>query len=300
MKTLILTDSYDATTDLLVHYVGNDNIFRLNIDKWEETRIHITKELIKFSIAGNEVSDNEISKVLWRKPLNNDLETDNYISSELKYIFREIFNCFSHQNKTILVTPNIERYIGKIIQMRIASDYFNIPEWEINLNNNFNDGLCVVKSLATEKTNNNKIIYTTKVLKEHLNIKYPWFVQNLIYAKLDITVVYINGKCFSFELKRDNNLIDWRKEINKKNQTWHLHKLPLQMQIKIDLFMKKVELKFGRLDFLYGQSTYYFLEVNPNGQWAWLDLHNKNGLMSEMIRLISPNTEVEALVKTCP
>lgn len=300
MKTLILTDSYDATTDLLVHYIGSDNIFRLNIDKWHETKIHISYESIKLSVLNNEISDKEISKVLWRKPLNYELETDNYISSELKYIFREIFNYFSVQNKTILIIPNIERYVGKVVQMKAAEKYFSVPEWSVSLNNNLEYGQCVVKSLATEKTNDNKIIYTTKVFKENLDPKFPWFLQKIINADLDVTIVYINGKCFPFELKRDRNLIDWRKEINKNKQVWKSHILDKEIHSKIACLMDDLNLKFGRLDFLYNSDGYHFLEVNPNGQWAWLDLNNENGLMNEMIKQVSPNTVIDSLVKTCP
>lgn len=300
MKTLVLTDSYDATTDLLIHYIGNDNIFRLNIDKWHETKIHITNESIKLTVLNNEISDKEISKVLWRKPLNYELETDNYISSELKYIFREIFNYFSNQNKTILIIPNVERYVGKIVQMKAAKNYFNVPEWSVSLNNNLECGECVVKSLATEKTNDNKIIYTTQVFKENLDPKFPWLLQNIIVADLDVTIVFINGKCFPFELQREKNLIDWRKEINKNKQVWKVHTLDNEMRGKIESLMKDLNLKFGRLDFLFNSDGYHFLEVNPNGQWAWLDLNNENGLMAEMIKQVSPNATFGSFVKTCP
>lgn len=300
MKTLILTDSYDATTDLLIHYIGNDYIFRLNIDKWNETKFQLSNKSIKLSVLNNEIHDKEISKVLWRKPLNYELEIDNYISSELKYIFREIFNYFSYQNKTILITPNIERYVGKIVQMKVAEKYFNVPNWSVSLNNNLEYGQCVAKSLATEKTNNNKIIYTTKVFRENLDPTFPWFLQNIIYAELDVTVVFINGKCFSYELQRETDLIDWRREINKNKQIWKVHVLDKINQKKIECLMKDLNLKFGRLDFLYDSDGYHFLEVNPNGQWAWLDLKNENGLMAEMIEQVSPNTAINSIVKTCP
>ena len=48
--------------------------------------------------------------------------------------------------------------------------------------------------------------------------------------------------------------------------------------------MNEFELNYGRLDFIEEQDNFYFLEVNPNGQFGWLDfikndnkfiLHNK-------------------------
>ena len=146
-------------------------------------------------------------------------------------------------------------------------------------------------------TNEHKVIYTTRVEKEQLNPQYPWFVQNLVNATHDITMVYVNGVIFSYELIRKDGLVDWRKEINLNQQTWDGHILPNKIITLIDLFMRKISLKFGRLDFLFDGKEYYFLEVNPNGQWAWLDLENKNGLMKEMVKQISPNNKNLALVK---
>jgi len=48
--------------------------------------------------------------------------------------------------------------------------------------------------------------------------------------------------------------------------------------------MKEFDLNYGRLDFIQDKEFFYFLEVNPNGQFGWLDfiydekkfiLHNK-------------------------
>lgn len=300
MKTLIITDSYDATTDVLINYIGNLNIFRLNYDMYKETKISIYNDGIKLSVNNKEITDKEVSKVLWRKPFNMDLEIDRYIDAELKYIYREIYNYFSTQNKTILVAPNIEKYIGKIVQMTIAKKYFIVPNWSVELNNNLSNGICVAKSLSTEMTSNNKIIYTTKITKEHLDIKYPWFLQDLIDSELDITVVYIDGKSFVYELTRKKDIIDWRKEINKEKQQWKIHQISTEFKNAIIDYMNHLSLKFGRLDFLFKSGIYYFLEVNPNGQWAWLDIENKNGLMAEMVRQISPLTKVMATIKTCP
>jgi hypothetical protein len=36
-------------------------------------------------------------------------------------------------------------------------------------------------------------------------------------------------------------------------------------------FMNAADLKFGRLDFVVDGNDWAFLEVNPNGQYGWLD-----------------------------
>lgn len=40
---------------------------------------------------------------------------------------------------------------------------------------------------------------------------------------------------------------------------------------KVRVFMQEMGLKFGRLDFIIGGKVPQFLEVNPCGQFGWLD-----------------------------
>ena len=290
MKTLIITNSFDATTDILINNIGSNKIFRLNFDQYEENEITLKSSGISIKTNNSEISDKEIIKVLWRKPFNTELKVDNYVNLELKYIYREIFNYFNLLSKTILVTHNSENYKGKYIQAFLAKKYFNVPEFSIEINTNLGEGTCVAKSLSTALTDHNRVLFTTKVKRGDLNNKYPWYLQTLIHALLDVTVVFINQKLFAFELDRKSGLIDWRKEINKNEQVWRQHKLKPEIEEGIIAFMNDIKLNFGRLDFLVESEDYYFLEVNPNGQWAWLDLNNENGLLNEMINQISPDS----------
>jgi hypothetical protein len=298
MKTLIITESYDATTDILIQYIGSENIFRLNFDLYQDIKIKISENSIYLQAGKLVITDNEIEKVLWRKPFNSCIKfIDKYYESELKYIFRELFNLFSKLGKTILVIPNHENYLGKLTQMTVGTKYFEVPDWNVTLNENIGIGSCVAKSLSTEIVGNGKVIFTTPVDKENLHEGFPWFLQDKINASHDITIVYIAGKIFSYELKRNAGTIDWRKNINRFHQEWDLHKVPIHIEENITNFMNELKLKFGRLDFLYDGINYYFLEVNPNGQWAWLDIRNENGLMEEMINQISPNCTIKSIVK---
>jgi D-alanine-D-alanine ligase-like ATP-grasp enzyme len=60
--------------------------------------------------------------------------------------------------------------------------------------------------------------------------------------------------------------------------------------------MKRCALRFGRLDFVLEDDTLYFLEVNPNGQWAWLDLNDEVGLITAMVNAIQ-GKEISAIPK---
>ena len=115
---------------------------------------------------------------------------------------------------------------------------------------------------------------------------YPWFFQKMINKGKDVTAVYIDGEVFFYycEFKRGSDSIDWRVEINQKDQSkWFLleHKSLNELKEKTKLLMKEFDLRYGRLDFIEENDIFYFLECNPNGQFGWLDdtqafnLHNK-------------------------
>ena len=49
--------------------------------------------------------------------------------------------------------------------------------------------------------------------------------------------------------------------------------------------MKALKLKFGRFDFLIDKKNeLWFLEVNSNGEWAWLDDNYQYGLHKEFLK----------------
>jgi hypothetical protein len=46
--------------------------------------------------------------------------------------------------------------------------------------------------------------------------------------------------------------------------------------------MSETQLRFGRLDFLLKDDEMLFLELNPNGQFAWLDPEGNNGMLNAL------------------
>lgn len=48
--------------------------------------------------------------------------------------------------------------------------------------------------------------------------------------------------------------------------------LPAALRDALHALMRRLNLEFGCIDIIEGQDDkYYFLEVNPNGQWLWIE-----------------------------
>ncbi|MGC8615961.1 MAG: hypothetical protein ACP5LU_02855, partial [Desulfurella sp.] len=93
---LIYSTTFDTTIDMLIYYIGENNLFRLNSDCFENYNI------ILLNNSGFEIKDpigriansSNIKKVLWRKPsLKHDLlikqeklsDYEEYIEKEFWY-----------------------------------------------------------------------------------------------------------------------------------------------------------------------------------------------------------------------
>ncbi|MCA9643039.1 MAG: hypothetical protein KC492_20215, partial [Myxococcales bacterium] len=51
--------------------------------------------------------------------------------------------------------------------------------------------------------------------------------------------------------------------------------------------MEALGLRFGRLDFVLDkEGTLWFLEVNPNGQFAWLDTDGSDGMLTAVAKAV--------------
>jgi len=304
LKTLILTNSKDATTDLLIYHLGNEKVFRLNFDLWYTYSFRFDSNGFEIESLHHSISLNNIKKLYWRKPFLYDIKVEDeriakHINSEIKYCFKEIFTLCARRNKAILINPfSLDKY-GKMNQLSIASAYFKTPNWSTTWNSPSKlIGNIVVKSLSSAIIDKTKAIYTTEINQSDLDNKYPWFIQNTIIADFDITVVYIDGIIFSYKLDRSLfDSIDWRTEQENQKLSWIPYTLSKEDHCKIKNLMKDFGLIFGRLDFLLQNGELVFLEINPNGQYAWLDSDRTNGLLDHILNIISPQTDITCITK---
>lgn len=52
--------------------------------------------------------------------------------------------------------------------------------------------------------------------------------------------------------------------------------LPKEINVKLRMLMKKMNLHFGAIDMIVTPSgDYVFLEINPSGQWGWIEVLTK-------------------------
>ncbi len=118
-ELLILTNSYDATTDVLLDRLSESSVFRLNFDQITKYRLRLNRNGFDISDpTGRTVSSNTVCKAYWRKPLNGENEKSEiwtkYVEAEMRYVLTEMVNLLWADQKLVLVEPFAERRAGKL------------------------------------------------------------------------------------------------------------------------------------------------------------------------------------------
>jgi len=118
--------------------------------------------------------------------------------------------------------------------------------------------------------------FITKDLIESVSDReiFPSLIQEYIDKEYEIRTFYLDGKCYSmaiFSQDDEQTSVDFRQYNKVKPNRNVPYLLPKEMECKIKIFMNKLELKTGSLDFIRSKNgRYVFLEVNPAGQYSML------------------------------
>jgi len=122
-------------------------------------------------------------------------------------------------------------------------------------------------------------VFTTKLDDEAMEFLpdaalCPTIYQELIPKACDIRVTIVGQKIFAVAIDSQsdpNAEIDWRKTENPHLPHSRVE-LPKRLERLLLDLMSALSLSYGAIDLvLTPEGRYVFLEINPNGQWLWMD-----------------------------
>lgn len=146
-------------------------------------------------------------------------------------------------------------------------------------------GDAVTKSMATTlPIVNNKVqyFYTTKIAAgdsvdlSGLHVG-PAIFQKTIDVEKGLRITIVDNKVFAAAVRDKNHkdhpaIIDWRRAYVGGELRFEAFDLPKSLQRQCLALTKALNLRFGAIDLLLDKNgTYWFLEINPNGQWAFIE-----------------------------
>ncbi|MCR4418642.1 MAG: hypothetical protein QHH27_01745 [Clostridia bacterium] len=117
----------------------------------------------------------------------------------------------------------------------------------------------------------------------------PMIFQEYITKAADVRVTVVGQKVFAAAIVYDDPEkapVDWRASEGSHliHQPWVL---PGEVQNKCRALVETMDLAFGAIDLVLDPNgRYFFLEINPNGQWAWLEKQCGFPLTSTLVDLL--------------
>ena len=288
----ISTCSQDETTDLVMKELDATDVLRFNIDKPEDFAWDFRRD--GFRIAdktnGREITEKSLTSFYLRKPMYFELIdipkfgcVENWRREETDELFNDFFRECQSRGLVALVRSQNNKY-GKLRQLLVAENHFHVAPWHFfhgELPDELTHGRWVVKSMTSTMIGKDKAFLVREVNPRALDLAWPWFVQERIEGEEEVTVVYVDGKTFAANAPRDSfGGEDSRKSLMEQPAPWPRCELSPEDERAIKGFMDETGYRFGRFDFIRKDGELWFLELNPNGQWAWLDQNNEHGLVS--------------------
>lgn len=142
----------------------------------------------------------------------------------------------------------------------------------------------MMTAFAVYSEGEEQVVFTNKLTDEDLadlsGLNYcPMTFQEHLVKKLEHRVTVVGRQIFSAAIDSTGNdkaENDWRKDGDALIDAWVPTKLPDTVEAAILRLMDRFGLNYGAMDIIQTHDDqYYFLEVNPCGEWFWLELYAK-------------------------
>lgn len=280
-KILIITCSYDKTIDYIIEKNKyGANFFRFNVDLFADYGITISNSYWEISYRNNTINSNTTLSIYYRKPTFPDTsdfapEYRRIINSDILAIIDGLANSFSG---VVLTKPYLLRQAeNKIFQLIYAKSHSILMPKSFIGNNDYwkciNDQR-IIKPISVGKIETSSGIAIIQTNLMHENDSYdspeltPVYIQEYIKKSFEVRITVVDDDFFAVKIVSDN-MIDWRAG---NNNQYEIIDIPIEIKKCIKMMMKDFQLRFGAIDYIVDvDGKWYFLEINPNGQWQWLE-----------------------------
>lgn len=294
-KTLFISNTNDVTTDYLISRfkLSSKDFLRINSEDINKIEIEFSPKygtIITTDDAEYHLS--LVQSVYYRRaPItfnsNDDVLDKPYLINERRHFFEGIYLSL---NNCKWINPIFNIYSGerKLMQLVLA-EKLGLTTPETIVTNRLNkakkfiedQNSCIIKPIShglQQRGDDFYSIYTTSIDASMLSelelteiFDTPIFLQKKIENQKDIRVTIIGNTVFSASIEKENSDdVDWRKPEVKK--VYKEHKLPKPIEEKLITMNKHLGLIYSAIDLILTPlEEYVFLEINPVGEWGWLE-----------------------------
>ena len=289
---LIISSIYDFSSDLVAQELEkrNANYFRLNKEELKDYRLTLDIEDRSLEIITGDQSyivTSAVRSIYFRQPIflrntpSSSLTIDEQLERSQWMGFLRSLSIFEQTN---WLNPLDATYLAetKVYQLALANEIgFDIPKTLVgNHAERFDQfkNRVIIKSLDTillrEK---NDCLFTYSTLTDTSELRdgntffAPLTVQDYVTPKIDIRVTIVGKNIIAIKITSEGVGIeeDWRTH-ERSCLEYSQIKLPDEVENNCFELMRRLNLNFGAIDLINSGERYYFIEINPTGEWGWL------------------------------
>lgn len=314
---LIITNSRDATADYLVQrlHKAGVRVVRFNTDRsLENARLQYDLSGPRLHLYGAWYGHTDFSNVWYRRPERLILPGESD-SPESRFILDEwseaLEGFFAHIPRARWMNHPVAEAAAsqKLEQLsRACSLGFTIPDTLVTqepeeLRNFFrrHTGRLIAKPMGRGHIeritpDSDTVIFTNRVREEHLNgcedlRGCPTLFQEEVRKQSDIRITVVDDAIHAVEMSALDGDGMQRCDIRRDSMQDVAHKkitLPDEVRARVRSLMKSYGLRFAAIDMAVADDgRWVFFEVNPNGQWAWMDLKEVTDIASSFLESFS-------------
>lgn len=304
---LVVTNSSDATVGFAESALDSTGArwWRLDTDRYpEHIRLTMGTDASVLCSGSTRVDLGAVTSVWWRRPIPPRVPRDD--AALAAWSAQEAYAALDGALRAIDA-----RWVNHPDRNRVAQDKpgvlrraarvgLPVPAWCVTNNERdarafagLHAGGVVLKAVRTAKVDDRRTLFTSRL--EDLSVlerigPEPCFLQAFIDKATDVRVIVVDQRLFAFEIDsqaEDGTRVDVR---TSGLRSLAHREVPLSDALVESILelRNQLGLQFAAIDFAvdhYG--TYWFLEINPNGQWAWLEELTQAPLAESLAHLLA-------------
>lgn len=306
--------------DWLIYYY-NKKVIRLNINRLIKN-LEINKDKngmsdFCFKVDGVKISLEQIEAVWFRTgkltfdKLQKSCAVKEFDFKINKYLFNEQRRIVEYIGYLLKAKRHIGQYFcpepNKLIVIDLAEKIgLSTPKTVImdsgrkinKLLNSFSRVRFITKAVSnpfSEIYQNKQYFSFTKEIKKGMvdkdNLRiFPTMIQELIVKQYEVRVFFFDDKFYSAAIfsQSEKSHVDFRKEMKEKNTRTVPYLLPNDIQIKLRKLIQELGYNSCSVDLIKSlEGEYYFLEVNPNGQFGFISKACNYNLEKKIARFLA-------------
>ena len=302
---LVVTNKSDLACDFLILRLRERGIpfLRLNTEDYGtvfQVNLSLTAGDASYQIEfsdGRLITETDISAVYFRQPASPDVSADIaesdrvFARREARELLRSLWRLIdrgkwlNHPKSLWLASNKVEQLtVAQMLGFNIPATCVSASEPTVRRFIETCDGRVICKAVKhgfLRQGHTVQVATTQRIGPEFLNrfrdyAPVPTIFQEEIAKAVDVRVTVVGDRVFATAIhsqEHPETAVDWR--------LWDMHdcdlrheaiRLPSRLEVLCRRITRRFDLRYAAIDLIKtDQGEYVFLELNPNGQWAWIE-----------------------------